>query len=311
MEEFPQWKHEVPRVPAKLFNEPLHVLVEFYKEHVRRDVDSARLTPPEPFTMLRWFLVAGMQTYAAVCILLADKRPKRLMLQAGILNRALFEIFATVVALTQDPGARTQILAREYFKSLAVRYDHLVTRFGSDPKWTEYLKVYQKGLAIITKQLKLPPEFEHNPSKIRDEWPTPGVMVYGRPRGQVPPFVSGTRLAVLKELYEFHYPGLSAQAHGRAASFAAAMLVEDPNQQWNPGQGESSLLSTALLLMACILSEIESAGAYVHHPKLAELWAYLRDFDDEAKELWHLRYEELSRGHSSGLSPLCAPRCVG
>lgn len=44
MEELPQWKRELPPVPHKLFNEPLDVVVEFYKEHVRRDIDAGRLT---------------------------------------------------------------------------------------------------------------------------------------------------------------------------------------------------------------------------------------------------------------------------
>jgi hypothetical protein len=299
MEEFPQWKHEAPPMPHKLVNDPLQVLVEFYKEHVRRDVESGRLTPPEPFEMIRGFLVAGMQTYAAICILLAEKRPKRLMLQAGILNRALFEIFASVVALTQDPAARTQILAREHFKGMAVRYSFLLKRFGSDPKWTDYLNVYRKGLSIIARNLKLSPELERDPTKIQEAWPTPGVMVYGRRKRDIPPFVSGTRLAVLKEVYEYHYSIQSAQAHGRAASFAAAVLVEDPTLQWNPGQGESNLVTTGLVLMACILSEVESAGTYAHHPKLAELWGYLREMDDEAKELWQMRYEEISRGQKA------------
>jgi hypothetical protein len=42
----------------------------------------------------------------------------------------------------------------------------------------------------------------------------------GAPKAGIPPFVSGTRLAVLKELYESHYAILSAQAHGRVASMA-------------------------------------------------------------------------------------------
>lgn len=45
--------------------------------------------------------MSAMQTYASICILLADKRPKPL-LQANVLNRALFEVFATIVALTED-----------------------------------------------------------------------------------------------------------------------------------------------------------------------------------------------------------------
>jgi hypothetical protein len=240
--------------------------------------------------------MAAMQTYASICILLGEKRPKRLMLQAAILNRALFEILATVVAITEDPGPRTQILAREAYKGHTERYAQWVARFGSNPKWTEYLQVCRKGLSIIAKQLGLPPQIQHNPSAIKDKWPTPGVMIHGRAKSSIPLFVSGTRLAVLKEIYESHYSQLSEQAHGRLASMAMATLVDDPSLQWNPGLGESEIVITALLFMACNLSEIEAAGAYPHHPKLGELWSYLREAHDEPKELWVMRYEKLSRG---------------
>ena len=76
---------------------------------------------------------------------------------------------------------------------------------------------------------------------------------------------------------------------------AVALLVENPESQWNPGAGESDIVSTALLFVACLLSELEAAGAYVPHPKLLELWSYLRDMDGEAKDLWALRYAALSR----------------
>ena len=296
MQEFPQWKRELPAVPHKLFHEPLELLVKFYTEHIERDTTSGRLTPLDSWIMLRGFLVGAMQTYASICVLLAEKRPKRLMLQAAILNRALFEVLATVVALTEDLAPRTQVLAREYYKGYAERHAHWVARFGSNPKWIEYLEVYRQGRSIIARKLNLPPELEHNPGAIKDTWPTPGLMVYGRAKSSIPPFVSGTRLAVLKEIYESHYSHLSQQAHARVAAMAMAMLVDDPSLQWNPGSGESDIILTALLFMACILCEIESVGGYAHHPKLAELWLYLRELHDEPKELWDIRYEKLSSG---------------
>lgn len=295
MEELPKWKRELPSVPHKLFNDAFNVVVEYYKEHVRRDIDAGRLHPPEFWVMLRGFLIAAAQTYASICLLLAEKRPKPFMLQAAVLSRALFEVLASVLALTEEPLERTRILSMESYKSHAVRVQRLSARFGSDPKWGDYLGVYQKGLAIIAKQLGLSPKLEANPRAIADEWPTPGVMVYGRPKRNVPPFVAGTRHAVLKELYESHYPEQSAQAHGRLASLAVAMLVDAPEQQCNPGQGESNIVVSALLFVACVLSEIEVAGGYAPHPKLAELWTYLRDIDDESKDIWKLRYEELGQ----------------
>jgi hypothetical protein len=53
---------------------------------------DGRLQPPEVWDVLRGFLLAAMQTDASICILLSDRRPKPLMLHAGILNRSLFEI---------------------------------------------------------------------------------------------------------------------------------------------------------------------------------------------------------------------------
>lgn len=295
MEEFPKWKRELPGVPHKVFNEPLSVLVEYYKEHIQRDLDAGQLAPPDPWIILRGFLVAAMQTYASICILLADKRPKRLMLQAGILNRSLFEIFATIVALTEDLVPRSQILARESYKGQALRHAYWVGRFGSDPQWKEYLEVSRKGLALIAKKLALASEVEQEPAKIKDAWPAPGVMIKGRPKSGVPPFVSGTRRAVLKELYDSHYAMQSAQAHGRVAALGLALLVDDASLQWNPGQGESEILQVALIIMAGALSEIEFVGGFTHHPKLAELWTYLREAHGEARELWAIRYEALSQ----------------
>ena len=168
-----------------------------------------------------------------------------------------------------------------------------MSRWGSDPHWSEYLDVYAKGLTIIGKEIGLASEDVLRPEAITDEWPTPGVMIYGRPSRNVPPFLSGNRHAVVKEIYQYHYPYQSAQAHGRVAAMAVALLVNDPTSQWNPGHGESDIVMTALLFLACILSELQTAVGYEGHPKLFELWTYLRDMDGEAKDLWALRYEAL------------------
>ena len=293
MEELPIWKQELPATPHKLLNNLVTVLVEFYGEHLRRDRADGRLQPGKAWDLLRGFLIAAMQTYASICMLLSEKRPKRLMLQADVLNRALFEILATVFAILEDPGPRARMLLRESHKAQAIRYQYLKSRWGGDPKWAEYLDVYRKGLPIIGKEIGLAPADALRPEAIADEWPTPGVMIYGRPSRDVRPFISGARLDVLRETYQYHYPHQSAQAHGRIAALAVALLVDDPDSQWNPGYGESNIVSTALLFLTCILSELEAAGGYQRHPKLAELWTYLRNIDGEATDLWTRRYEAL------------------
>jgi hypothetical protein len=292
--EIKKWVHKVPSVPHSLLNDAMNIAVEFYKEHIRRDVADGRVRPAEYWLLLRGYLIAGMQTYAGICILLSNSRPKPLMLQAAVLNRALLENLATVLALTESPGDRTPILLRESTKLLATTFKKYVARFGADPKWQEYLGVFRHNLTTTLKAQGLPIEVLSEPGLITDEWPTPGAMLWGTKKKKLAPFVTGSRHAVLKELYEAHYSHQSAQAHARMAAMSMAMLVDDPDAQWNPGQGESNLVSHALLFLCCILSEIEYAGSYPRHSKLAEVWAYLRDLDDEAKEIWTLRYEALA-----------------
>ena len=113
MDELPIWKRELPPIPHDLLNNLVTALVEFYGEHLRRDRADGRLQPDTAWDLLRGFLVAAMQTYASICILLAEKRPKPLMLQADVLNRALFEILATVFGILEDPGPRARMLLRE------------------------------------------------------------------------------------------------------------------------------------------------------------------------------------------------------
>lgn len=53
MHELPKWKHELPAVPHKLFNQTFNVVVEYYKEHLRRDTADGRLQPTDTWVMLR------------------------------------------------------------------------------------------------------------------------------------------------------------------------------------------------------------------------------------------------------------------
>jgi hypothetical protein len=217
------------------------------------------------------------------------------MMQAAVLNRALFETLATVLALTEDPDTRAVTLLREAIKMHAATYKRQLARFGNDPTWKGYLDVFRTRLTVSLGDFGLPLDVLNDPVIITDEWPTPGAMLWGNKRAKTPPFVSGSRHDVLKEFYEEHYPFQSAQAHARVAAMSMASLVDQPEQQWNPGHGESNIVVTALLFLACILSKIEAAGHYAHHAKLFELWSFLRDLDGEAKDLWALRYEEIMK----------------
>ena len=214
------------------------------------------------------------------------------MLQAAILNRSLLETFGNVLSLCEAPKSRTRVLVRESYKNLAARFLEDKSQFGHVAKWKEYLKKYARFLALFAAQLRISRRYVQKPTSIREQWPTPGKMIHGDKRRKQPPFLHGGRRAVFKKLYDSHYGFQSEQAHQRAAAVSAALVV-DTSAQWNPGLGESRLVFDAILFLTCIISELESKGQFGPHQKLQELWRYLTDGNDEAKELWRLRYRSL------------------
>ncbi len=287
----PTWKQDLPAFDYGLLKDAVLVLTEFYKEHVRRDVEAGRLAPPDFWMIVHGFLVAATQTQLSIGLLLSHKHPKPFMLQATILNRSLFEILSTVVALTEKPVERTIALMCETIKTYGKELARVTTLYGQDPKWKEFLDVFRARQADLLKGRGLPAEALHKPTLIRADWPTPGVML-GKRHG-TPPMISGTRLAALSTFYDTHYATQSAQAHARMSAAAAAFLADNPTEQWNPGHTESNIAVDSVMFLACILSEIEASGDYPHHPKLQELWAYLRQLTEEATDVWELRYKRL------------------
>ena len=291
MTDWPVWKQELPALPHKLFNDAVNPVMDFYKANLEIDARRGRLQPVNYWVVNRGLLLSAAQTYAAVCTLLADKRPKPFLLQAGILDRSLFETLASVMYLGEAPAERTAVFELEAYKSHALRFRRYERRYGTDPEWKDYLDVYRQGLAKMSAMI--PSHYSHDPDSIPDTWPTPGIMIFGRHSRSIPPAISGSRREVLRVLYQEHYDHQSAMAHQRAAAVSSAMLTEHPEAAWSPGHAESHFVVNALTVLGAILAELQTAGAYPRHPRLAELWAYLRGMDMDAQELWAIRYESL------------------
>ncbi|HVN82239.1 MAG TPA: hypothetical protein VMW38_24860, partial [Terriglobia bacterium] len=166
MAEYPKWNYEAPHIPFELINKPLMVVVEFYKEHVGRDVSGGRLKPTEYWFLMHGFLISAVQSYAAIRILLAEKRPQRLMLQAAILSRSLLETLANVLALSEAPKKRSRILLRESFRNQALRLLNWHQRFHHEDKWKGYLQVHAKCLKQWAREIHLSRSAEKNPGSI-------------------------------------------------------------------------------------------------------------------------------------------------
>lgn len=261
----------------------------YFKEHVRRNSEDGSLKPELFWITVRGLLVSGEQTYAAICALVADRRPKTLPLQASILVRSLLEALGNLLALSEDPQKRPFLFDCDGYRSAFEEYKRLKAGFGNLPKWKSWLTDSEQLLKVHAMQLGLTPQQAKNPVKhLPQRWPTPGRLL-----NKNKPMLSGTRLAAFRQLYDFWYATLSGFAHQRLRALSAALVTDDPSLRWSPGRIESKVVSEATLFLLCILSEVEVLGGFQPNVNLRVAWERVRPLDDMAETMVKLRYGKL------------------
>lgn len=278
-------KRNRPRIPHSVTHRLVGILAEYYQEHVRRNRADGSLVPSDTWQFVYGFLLAAHQTYDAVCVLLAHKRPQPLLLQAATLNRALFEYLANVCAILQDPESCTQELLRDAYRTNALVYRLRLAKFAEDEQWRDYFERIVPSLEFDVKRLQLPQDWIEEPTSI-PPWPSPGRLIMGETAK-----VTGTARSVLDELYQSHYRIASAQAHGRGMATSMAIVVAHPEYQL--ADQASGYVTTAQVMLACLWTEVSIAAKFETNPKLLEYWKYMREYDAEAVDLWNLRYRDI------------------
>jgi hypothetical protein len=238
---------------------------------------------------VRGLLISAEQTYAGICVLVAERRPKTLPLQAGILLRALLEAFGNLLALSEDPQKRSLLFGYDGYRSAFEEYERLKAGFGAVPKWATWLKSYQEMLKVQAQLLGLTPQQANDPRKhLAQRWPTPGGLL-----DKKKPMLSGGRRAVFKAVYDLWYATLSGLAHQRLRALSTAFLADAPSLQWNPGRIESNVASEGALFFLCLVSEMEPLGGFAPNVHLRAAWERVRVLDDMAETLVTLRYGAL------------------
>lgn len=119
--EYPEWKHDLQKFDFQMYAKPLKIVLEYYKEHLRLDTEDGRLRPAKVWFVVRGLLISAIQTFGAMCALLAEKQPRPYLVQGGILNRSLLEGLGNLLAVFEAPTKRTEVLERSAYKNQALR----------------------------------------------------------------------------------------------------------------------------------------------------------------------------------------------
>jgi hypothetical protein len=158
-------------------------------------------------------------------------------------------------------------------------------------KWPEWIAARERDLKRQAAGLGLTAHEQADPEKYLRQWPRPRELFLGK--GKAAPLLTGERASVFEEVYYLWYSNLSALAHQRLAAAAQAYLSDDPDSPWAPEWIASNIVTSTLLFMACILSEIEVAGEFEPNVHLRALWARLGPVSDVTERLLSLRYRRV------------------
>jgi hypothetical protein len=239
--------------------------------------------------LLYGFVISTEQLYSSTISVMADTRPKQIVLAGGVLARAVLEGVCNLFALLEDPTVAPGLFLRDDFLTTHLRVEYRKRRFKrDDAKEVAKLHNYGDHLGLSAAEIK-DPEGKKDPKVRLSQWPTPGKLL----KRTKTPQIQGERRLVFKELHGFWYSSLSALSHHRVAALQMAVYTEEQPDEATFLMAKSATASLALVAALSVLSEVEVALGIAPSPSLRAAWGLVRDIDELSQAVHDLRYEKL------------------
>ena len=276
-------------VDFKSIRDPLDSAFRYFRAQLEHMPGDRWPRSGEMPALLFGFVVSTQQLYAATILLMADNRPKPLVMPAGVVARALVEGLGNLMAILEAPDTATALFLRDDFRNTALRARYLKQRFGSSPGQKEE----ERKLADYGRAMKLSPTEMSDPEKALKEWPTPRPLLKR---------LTGERHQVFDEIYRFWYRSLSALAHHRLTALQAAVFTEEQPNEETFVMVKSVTATLAVLVVLCVLSEIEDSCGFQPNAPLRVAWKQVGWTHDIIQAAYDKRYRRLLK-----MDPISAP----
>jgi len=274
---------EIPgkrRIDFKEIRDSLDSAFRYYRAQLEHLPGSRWPRSGEIVDLLRGFVISTQQLYAATILLMADNRPKPLVMPAGVVARALVEGLGNMLGILESPDTAPALFLRDDYRNTARRVGYFHKRFGASPG----LEAEKRKLTEYGRALKLSPGELSDPEKTLKEWPTPYPLLKR---------LSGERRQVFEEIYRFWYSALSAMAHHRLIALQAAVFTEDQPDEDTFIMAKSVTATLAVSVVLCVLSEIEDFCRFKPNAPLRAAWEQVRWTHDIIQSVYEKRYRRL------------------
>jgi hypothetical protein len=274
-------------VDFKTIGDPLDTAFRYYRAQLEHMPGRRWPRSGEMPALLFGFVVSTQQLYAATILLMADNRPKPLVMPAGVVARALVEGLGNLMAVLEAPDTATPLFLRDDFRNTALRASYLKQRFGS----SAHHEKEERKLADYGRAMKLSRAEMSDPEKALKEWPLPSRLLKR---------LTGERHQVFEEVYRFWYRSLSALAHHRLTALQAAVFTEEQPNEETFVMYKSVTATLAVLVVLCVLSEVEDACGFQPNAPLRAAWEQVRWTHDIIQAAYDKRYRRLLKMDTVG-----------
>ena len=232
---------------------------------------------------------------AASRFLLADTPPnpsRRLefALANPPLARVLLDALCTIVFLFESFKPRVAWHYKSGWLDVRRETDRLTAAYSADPDWAAELAKREEFLKETRTTYGISDDDLQKPKKL--QFPNPDAMIRKH-------LVEGTeRHTYLRYMVDWFYRELSQDSHltftgiGRSLPLLVPRDMSEAERAHRLELARFRQVSTSLVLMMCIITELELELRFGEQERIKYVWAVLQSWAPEAREVYRRFYEE-------------------
>jgi hypothetical protein len=266
------------------------------ERRLRKAMDTKQREEERKQSLLLIVLRITRNSYEAISFLCstaedAAKRKKEFVFIVPPVNRQIMDLLFSLVYMIDDFPTRSMDYELSAYRDARKECDKYYGRFGADPKWHAYFDSIRDLHKTMEAYLNITPAQKANPELI-PYWLAPYKMLK----------MSTKSHDYLAFLEKWLYDETSSQAHLKAVglhSFAGFILSDfaEENQKKPLERNIEGYIfrhfSRTLAIVLAIVTEIDVFCSLGNRLKLAETWALLGGYAEEASDIYKERYQGL------------------
>lgn len=248
--------------------------------------------PQEAEIVIRLLLKVSKNIYDTIIHLCQEKlrdpfQKAEFSLSSRPLIRVLLDILANLLFLSENLKERVSWYRKSGWRE-QMEWLKRFDRYRGDPNWDAWLAEMEQFLDNEKASANISQQEEADPKKKIKYWPYLAQMKKMATSADIRTMIEYIETTFYREFsQESHltWPGLK--------STGAALLIDNPEDQWQFLKQRSDSVMFAVTMILAILSEVEALLNFGRTEKLKTVWRVMSETFYLVKEFYEERYEDL------------------